>query len=232
MNAKIRRRIEMGSRALEFSRARPDASPGYNAAVARLEELLLRADRLATQQREGRIQVHAAALRKQELRRMMRLAHFPHLARVAEGAAQDEPELATKFVLTRAARPYLAFRTAARSIFAEAQARKELMEKHGLAESVLESLAQSLNQFDEAMEQVTEGRRAHVGARAELEHVAGEVVRMVNLMDGFNRLRFATDAESLAAWASASKVLAPSPPKNVEPAPDERPRAGEIRPAA
>ena len=60
MNAKSRRRIEMGTRALDFSRAHPDASPGYTAAVTRLEERLARAEQLATQQREGTLQVRAA----------------------------------------------------------------------------------------------------------------------------------------------------------------------------
>ena len=47
MNAKVRRKLEMGRRAHEFSRANPDASAGYVAALARLEERLARADALA-----------------------------------------------------------------------------------------------------------------------------------------------------------------------------------------
>ena len=53
MNAKTRRKIEMGTRALDFSRAHPDASPGYAAALASLEQRLARADQLAAQQRDG-----------------------------------------------------------------------------------------------------------------------------------------------------------------------------------
>lgn len=233
MNAKTRRRLEMGTRVLDFSRAHPEASPGYTAALARLEERLARADQLATQQRDGIIQVHAAAMRKGNLRQTMKKGHLSHLARVAEVAAREVPELAQQFVLTRAARPYLAFRTAARSMAAEAQERKELLERHGLATMVLESLTQALDQFDSAIEQGAEGRRAHVGASAELVTVAEEVVQIVNLMDGFNRLRFATDPESLAAWESASNVLAPPRPAEFKPGSDGKAAAGgEIRPAA
>ena len=42
MNAKTRRKLEMGSRALEFSRAHLDESSGYQAAIAQLEEQLQR----------------------------------------------------------------------------------------------------------------------------------------------------------------------------------------------
>ena len=99
MNAKSRRRIEMGTRALDFSRAHPDASPGYTAAVTRLEERLARAEQLATQQREGTLQVRAATARKRELRRTMRRTHLTHLARVARVAAREMPDLAQKLVL-------------------------------------------------------------------------------------------------------------------------------------
>jgi hypothetical protein len=232
MNAKVRRRIEMGARALDFSRAHPDTSPGYGSALARLEERLTRAEQLAMQQREGIRQVHAASTRKGTLRRMMRQGHLSHLAHVAEVAAREAPELADQFVLTHATRPYLAFRTAARAMAAEALNRRELLEKHGLAGTVLESLAEALDQFDLAAEQGTEGRRAHVGASAELETVSDEVVQIVNLMGGFNRIRFANDSEALAAWESASNVFA-APHSEVKAGPGGTPAAGsEARPAA
>jgi hypothetical protein len=132
---------------------------------------------------------------------------------------------------------YLAFRTVARGMAAEAQTRKGLLVKYGLADTVFDSLTQELEQFDAAVEQGTQGRRAHVGASAELDTVADEVVQVVKVMDGLNRFRFAKDAESLAAWASASNVLAtPRPPAGPEPVPGTpegpAPAGGEVRPAA
>jgi len=127
-------------------------------------------------------------------------------------AAREAPDLPQKFVLTRRATPYLAFRTAARSIEAEAQARKELLVRHGLADTVVDSLARALDDFDQAVAQGIEGRQAHVGASAELGALAGEVVRLVRVMDGLNRTRFAHDSELLAAWESARHVVrAPQP---------------------
>jgi hypothetical protein len=46
MDENTRRKIELGKRALEFSRAHPDPSPEYAALVARLEVLLARAEEL------------------------------------------------------------------------------------------------------------------------------------------------------------------------------------------
>jgi hypothetical protein len=226
MNAKTRRKIEMGTRALNFSRARPDASPGYAAALSRLEERLNRAQELADQQRNGILGVRAATMKKRELRKIMRRTQLMHLALVAEAAARELPELAQKFVLAPEATAYLAFRTAARGLAAEAQNQKELLIKHGLADTVLDSLVQNLNQFDQALEQGTENRRAHVGASAELDAVADEVVHIVKVMDALNRFRFAADAESLAAWDSASNTFGPLR-SGQKPTTD-----GEIKPAA
>ena len=52
MKATTRSKLEMGSRALEFSRAHPNGSSGYAASLADLEQQLSRAEQLATQQRK------------------------------------------------------------------------------------------------------------------------------------------------------------------------------------
>lgn len=66
MNAKSRRRIEMGTRVLDFSRTHPDASAGYTAALTRLEALLGRADELASRQRDGLLEVRGSTARKRQ----------------------------------------------------------------------------------------------------------------------------------------------------------------------
>jgi hypothetical protein len=238
MDAPSRRRIEMGTRALDFSRAHPDASPSYAAAVTRLEDRLARAEQLAAQQREGLLQVRAATVRKVELRRTMRRAHLSHLAQVAKVAAREVPELGQKFVFKPGTTTYLAFRTAARGMAAEAQNQKDVLVKHGLADTVLDNLVQALDQFDAAVESGAGGRQSHVGASAELLSVAEEVVQIVRVMDGLNRYRFLNDAELLASWESASNVIATpksGTPKSGTLKPgtgDTPPAGGEIRPAA
>jgi hypothetical protein len=230
MRARTRRKLEMGARVLEFSRLHPDTSPGYVAAATRLQETLDRATQLARQQLDGRSEVRAATARKRDLRRLMRQAHLDHVISVAEVAAAEEPELLQKFTFPETP-SYLSFQTAASSIAAEAQSRKDLLVKHGLSEEVLSGLMVALEQFEAAQNQSAAGRIAHVGATAELMTVADELVQVVRVMNGLNRLRFAADSELLAAWESASNVVA-TPRPDTEPSTGTTPSGGEVRPAA
>lgn len=208
MKAKTRRKLEMGARALIFSRLHPDPSGSAGALLARLEDRLARATQLARQQREGILEVNQATARKRHLQGTMRRAHLAHLRHVARMAERDLPELGQKFVLRRGTIPYRTFRTAARGMAAEAESRKEVLMQHGLADTVLKSLTQALDEFDLAVRQGNRGRLIHVGASADLDRVADEVVLIVKAMDGPNRLRFTHQSELLAAWESASHVVA------------------------
>jgi hypothetical protein len=231
MNAQSRRRIEMGTRALEFSRAHPDSESGNAGVVARLEQLLARANAVAAAQRDGLIAVRAASARKNELRRQMLLLPIAHLAEVGRAAAREEHELGKTFRFKPGASTFLAFRTAARSMAAAAEAHKEVLLKHGLSQSVLDELVRMLDQFDEAVALGNDGRTAHVGATRELRAVSAEIVRAVRVMDGRNRQRFAEDGQLVGSWISASTVLGTPQRPDVEPE-GGTPAAGEVRPAA
>ena len=233
MLAKTRRKLEMGKRVMEFSRKYPDTSPGYVAAAARLQERLGRADELARRQNDGRSEVRVATGRKRELRRRMLQTHLDHLAQVAEIASVEEPEILRKFVFPSDATTYQAFQTAAAGIAAEAESRKDLLLKHGLSEEVLNDCKVVLDQFETAVEQGAAGRLTHVGATAELAVVSEQVVQVVKVMNGLIRIRFGNQPETLAAWESASNVIAPGRPaeENTPPSPTP-PAGGEIRPAA
>jgi hypothetical protein len=226
----------MGTRVLEFTRLHPDTSPAFVAAVARLQGRLARADQLARQFMDGRSAVHVATARKAELRRLMRRTHLHHLSSVAEVASVDEPELARKFVIPRDTFTYRGFQTAASGLAAEAQSRKELLLKHGLAEEVLTGLEVALDQFETAVEQGAAGRLTHIGATAELDTVGEEVVQIVKVMTGLIRVRFAGQPELLVEWESASNVVAaPRPEDKPETGPTPAPTpptGGEVRPAA
>jgi hypothetical protein len=232
----------MGKRVREFCRQHPDSSPGYVATAARLEELLTREDQLVQQQMDGVSEVHAATARKRELKELLMKAHLDHLISVAQIAAVEEPEVAQKFVFPAGATTYLAFQAAANGIAAEAEGRKELLVKHGMSEEVLSSLKVTLQQFETAVEQGAAGRLSHVGATAELVTLAEEIVQVVKVMNGLVRLRFANQGELLAAWESASSVVADpkpdkpvsdgsTPPTGTIPIGGTSP-SGEIKPAA
>jgi hypothetical protein len=221
----------MGSRALGFSLAHPDASPGYATTLARLEDRLARAGKLMELQRDGFAQVRGATVQKRDLRRIIRRTQLLHLARVAEGAAKEVPELIQKFALGPDQTPYLEFQASARAMLAEAQNQKEVLVKHGLADTLLEGLVKNLNQFDRAVEQGTEARRSHVGASAELDAIGDEIVHLVKVMDALNRFRFAGAVEILAEWESASNVFGPVHPAEEKPEATSPPSSA-VKPAA
>ena len=216
----------MGVRALGFSLAHPDVSAGYAATLARLQDRLARAEQLIVLQRDGIAQVRGATVQKQDLRRIMRRAQLLHLARVAELAAQEHPELAQKFVLQPEQTPYLEFQASARAMLAEAQNQKALLVKYGLAETLLDDLVKNMEQFDQAVEQGRDARRIHVSASAELDAIGDEIVQLVKVMDAHNRSRFAGAVEMLAEWESASNVFGPVRTSEKPTSPEETPPSG------
>jgi hypothetical protein len=61
--------------------------------------------------------------------------------------------------------------------------------------------------------------------------VSSEIMLLVGMLDGLNRYRFAGNAELLAAWESARKVV--TGPRTAEEAVTEGPKPeSEVRPAA
>lgn len=71
-------------------------------------------------------------------------------------------------------------------------------------------------------------------ARAELETLSDEVMRLVGMLDGINRYRFERDPQVLVAWKSAKHVVS-GPQTEAGPAPGpapDQPPTGEVKPAA
>jgi hypothetical protein len=135
-------------------------------------------------------------------------------------ASKEVPELPRTFRLPKKDGSYPAYRTAAGAVLESARAHKALLLRHGLVESLLDSLADGLAQLDLAVEEAEAGKRQHVGAVAEQEKVAVEIMQLVKVMNGLNRFRFANDAEKLAAWESASNLVTPETGGTETPAAD------------
>src|SRR5690606_12973145 len=222
----------MGTRALAFSRANPDSNPGYETAVARLEELIGRAAMLSDQQRNGKVDVRFASRRKRALRRAITQGHIAHLVGVAQVAEQAVPGLTDRFRLSLLGTTYMEFRAAAGGMLAEAVARKDTLMKHGLSVTVLDGLTAALEEFDTAAQRGVDGRRAHTGATQDMAAAADQVVLIVRVMDGLNRVRFSNDSQLLPAWERASAVYSdPNPATDDDPAAEPAETQGDIPPA-
>jgi len=209
MNRSIRRKLTMATRVRDFNRAHPDGGEGHTLMLALLEDRLTRAEALATQQRSGYLAVRSAATRKLELRRTIREEHLEHLARIGRAAGTEQPELAKRFQLPRQNVDSQTFLASARASAAEAAAQKAIFVRDGMPETFLEDLAKALSEYEAAGNELNAGMALHIGARADLEAVAAEIMQIVKRLDGINRYRFRGDAELKAAWKSAQDVAWP-----------------------
>ena len=235
MDARSRRRIEMGANAAEFSRRHPNESPGYQAVLSGLDGMLAQAKVALATQRTNLLAVHANAVAKLELEATMRQSHLAHISQVAKRAGSEVREVPHEFVFKPGTDSHVGFQTTAWGFLTQAEARRDLLVRHGLVESVLDELRQSLDEFDAAMVGGAEARAAHVRASAELRRLANEVVQVVRVLDRFNRVRFRDLPDALAEWRSVSNVAESRGKKEPEDgegsggAPED---GGEARPAA
>jgi hypothetical protein len=232
MERRNRRKIDMGERASENLHANPVEDPALAALLAQLDELLKQAKESAAQQREGIAKSRGATALRRQLQNEIRRSDLPHVARVAAVVAKDQPELEPNLRSGRDTGTIRGFRTAVGTIITAAQANRELLLKHGLAQPVLDDLVIMVDRFEQAVLQGVEARRQHVGATADLDMIADKIVQVVQIMDGIQRWRFARDPERLAAWESASSVLAER--SSSQPA-EGTPASGtsaDVRPAA
>jgi hypothetical protein len=85
-----------------------------------------------------------------------------------------------------------AFQTLARKMLEQGRAQQELLARHGLADKLLDDLAAAVNEFGASVE-TNGGKQHHVLARAELDDLSDEVMRLVGMLDGLNRYRFERD---------------------------------------
>ncbi len=234
MNTVVRRTLETGARVREFLRAHSLEGASYANALARFEQILARAQVLVAQQREGTIVARAASARRQELRHALQFELLRHLIRVGVVAAKGRKELGEQFQFPQGNGTHLAFLTAAKGMLATAEAQKDVLVGEGMSETLLEDLGKAVEEFEATSEASSAGKRAHVGAVAEMHGISLEITERIRLLDGLVRYRFRNDGELLAAWVSASNVPGPSRAK-VVPKPDDGvvpPSAGGVAPAA
>jgi hypothetical protein len=114
---------------------------------------------------------------------------------------------------------HVAFQTTARAFLSEAEAHRELLVRHGLVESVLVELRQSLDQFDAAMVSRAEARAAHrVRFRGTPPKPGLKATERFNWCGQEN-------PGGVAAWRSVSSVVATPRGYAQQPCHPEGPRA-------
>ncbi len=208
MNGDVRRTYEMTARVVNVSDAQPDTDGGQQRSAERLKQVRVEMEQVAAVQRTGLIDVHTSAVEKKRLRREMLAGPIAHLSEIGVLAGRDHPDLVDRFRYKPRGTTYLAHRTAARSLQAEAEAHKEVLSQFGLSGAVMEVFGQLLDQFDVAVKLGTDGRAKHTGATKQLRALALEAGKIVRVMDARNRMRFRNDQQALGAWVNASRITA------------------------
>ena len=209
MRAQLRRRLEMAERVRDFLRAHQTDGVGQGLGLAKLEELLTRAQVLAGQQRVGVAMTRQATKQRDELRRALQGKILKYVRVVGKVAAKEKGELANQFPLPPGNSSQEALLTAARATLEKATAGKDVLVTLGMSPQVLEDLAGALAGFEATLTATREGRREHVGASADLEAICSEIAEQVQLLDGVVQYRFGDDAELMGAWHSARNVAGP-----------------------
>src|SRR2546421_12698470 len=99
MNALLRRRLEMAERVRDFLRAHKTDAVGEGLGLAKLEELIQRAELLGAQQRAGVAVTRAASEERGELGRGLQSKVLLYFRAVGELAAGEDVQLGGQFRL-------------------------------------------------------------------------------------------------------------------------------------
>ena len=213
MDKVLRRRLEMAERVRDFLRAHQTDGVGEGLGLAKLEQLLQRADDLVKQQKAGFAMTRAASKQRREVRQAMLRKILRYVRVVGAVAAKQKGELANQFPLPPANASQKELLAAGRLTLDKATAQKDVLVALGMTPQVLDMLAAALDEFEQTLAATREGRREHAGATAELQAIASEISEQVALLDGVVQFRFGDDVELLGAWASARNVVGPFKPK-------------------
>lgn len=197
----------MAARVREFIRARSASEPGYPPVLARLEELITRADVIAGRQHQGVVAAQGARAHRRDLRDQLHRQLVHYLVALGTYAGKDQAELARQFRLPDGSANNAAFLTAVKALVAAAESQRDLLIKQGMAVASLDEINRLVTEFEAASEAARTARRDHIGARADLELITAQLMDEVNLLDGITRYRFGNDPEVMAEWKAARQVL-------------------------
>jgi hypothetical protein len=190
-----------------FCRAHPSEDTSYILVLDRLDGTIERIEELAKQQEGGFVTKHASSVRRQDVRRRLQTALLRHVVTAAADAGEEAPAVAETFRLPGFNAPNTVFRAVASELLDQARANQELLVKHGLSATVLAEIDAAIKEFDASLKDTDDGKLSHVAARTEMKALSDEIMRLVGVLDGFNRNRYHRDPELLAQWKSASHMV-------------------------
>src|SRR5947207_9245159 len=152
MQADLRRRLEMAGRVREFFRTHQSEGATQTGAVALLEQLVERAEVLASQQRAGVITARGAVEHRTAVRRALQSKLLRYLSAVGAAAARENAELAAQFRIPKPRAPNQAFLTMARGMLEKATAQKDMLVSRGMSSKLLDDVSSTIAEFEKTLE--------------------------------------------------------------------------------
>ena len=229
MNKLLRIRLDMATRVRDFLRAHKTDVVGEGSELARLEELVQRADELVAKQRAGLAAARSTTKQRSGIRDTLQTALLKYLRAVSLAAAKENTDLLAQFELPHRNVSHRGFLAAVKVMLVKAIEQKDLLVSHGMKPSLLDDLGTTLAEFEKTLEGSRAGRRDHMGATADLKAITAEILEQVRVLDGLMWYRFRDNAELMGEWAGVRNVLGPFQQKKQQPVP---PEAGSQTPKA
>jgi hypothetical protein len=213
--------FEMAARALNFCLAYPSTDPGYPIIVTRLQETIARGQAMSARQHNGLAGARGAREQRNELKRSLQQDLVRYLIAVGGVVAKERTDLAAKFRLPRLHVSNQVFLVTVKALLADAESQRDLLVKEGMSPTLFDDLSKSVADLEAASEATRNARRDHIGASADLELIAKDLLELVRVLDGVNRWRFRADPEKKAEWdgvkAMPVRIRAVKPPASQGP---------------
>lgn len=212
MRRRTRLRVDTGAAVGEFCRLHPIENPAAIAVIQSLHQFNDRAAVLARQQRTGTLGVRATVAEKAELRKAVRV-DLEALHQIVARARTAQLGLAIRFSLPNRTVNHQSFLASARAALAQAEVEgtREALIGLGMPTDLLDRITQGMAKYENAVSGKERARAVRIGARADLEHVAGRIMETVRHLDTLYELAYRDNPELLAAWKSARNVPWPGP---------------------
>jgi hypothetical protein len=210
MRKEVLRTYDAAGRVIAYCHEHPDPNPVTGAAVATLETLTGRMGDLLSQYQSGVTGADMSVQGKARIRSAVR-DDLVGLQRFADIAAQRQPEIAPVFKLPHEHLNQKSFLATSRSILGLVAEHRDLLLTYGMPEGLPERIRQGLDQYESVEVKKAVSTQSHVGASAEIDKVRHEMLLVLRHLDALQRVRFADNAEMLAAWRSARDPHGPVP---------------------
>ena len=226
MQKRLRKQLERASRVLVFCREHPSDLAGYQQAVARLEEQVIRADLIVGQARAGGTATREAMAERDQLRAEVN-ADLRLLARIARSAGQEAVGASIVIAFPNPSSSYREYIYGGRLAVAAAQEREDLLVRYGLPPEFLAGLSARLTELDRLLTRRDESTQARVFANRDLQVAISGLILSVAQLHAINSYRFRTNPAALRTWGAASDIRI-GPRKPVEPVEQEAPPMAQL----